>query len=106
MRIKYNTEIDNEIIIKELKKLINQIYKLLPSREENLNWEKPLETIMIELTGMSRLFVDRHDILFPILCKMEALFTLTNREDFELFRRTIFECLGLMNGIIKDDKFR
>ena len=42
MVIKYDVEINNEVIIKELKKITNLIYKLLPSREENIDWEKPL----------------------------------------------------------------
>lgn len=38
MEIKYNNiEIDNEIIKNNLKRLINQIYKLLPNREEGLD---------------------------------------------------------------------
>ena len=99
MVIKYDVEINNEVIIKELKKITNLIYKLLPSREENIDWEKPLETIIEELAGMNRLLIDQHEILFLLLCKMEGLFLLTQEEDFELYRRTIFDCLGLMNNI-------
>jgi hypothetical protein len=101
MVIKYNTEIDNGAIVKELKKITNLIYKLLPNREENIDWEKPLETIIEELAGMDRLLIDQHEILFPLLSKLEGLFTLTEEDDFALFRRTIFECLGLMNTIMK-----
>lgn len=102
MVIKYDIEINNEVIIKELKKLTNLIYKLLPNREENINWEKPLETILEELAGMNRLLINQHEILFPLLSKLEGLFTLTNTEDFGLFRRTIFECLSLCNKIKKE----
>lgn len=101
MVIKYNADISNEVVIKKLKKITNLIYKLLPSREENLDWEKPLETIIEELAGMDRLLIDKHEILFPLLSKLEGLFTLTNIEDFGLFRRTIFECLSMMNMLMK-----
>lgn len=37
MITKYETIIDNEIIITNLKRLINQIYKLLPNREEGID---------------------------------------------------------------------
>ena len=97
----YNIEFNDEIVIKELKKLTNLIYKLLPLREENLDWEKPLETIIEELSGMNRLLIDQHEILFPLLNKLEGLHVLINMEDFSLFRRTIFECLNLMNNMIK-----
>ena len=101
MVIKYDVEINNEVIIKELKKITNLIYKLLTSREENIDWEKPLETIIEELAGMNRLLIDQHEILFPLLSKLEGLFILTDIEDFGLFRRTIFECLSMMNTLMK-----
>ena len=37
MKTKYNTEIENEIVITNLKRLINQTYKLLPNREEGVD---------------------------------------------------------------------
>lgn len=101
MVIKYDADINDEAIVKELKRITNLIYKLLPSREENIDWEKPLETIIEELAGMDRLLIDQHDILFPLLSKLEGLFTLTGVEDFGLFRRTIFECLSMMNMLMK-----
>ena len=36
MDLKYNVEINNQIIVNSLKRIINQIYKLLPNREEGL----------------------------------------------------------------------
>ena len=101
MVIKYNTEIDNESIAVNLKRITNQVYKLLPSREEGMDWEKPLSTLLEEIAGMDRLLVGKHDILFPLLCKLEGLFILTQEEDFFLFRRTIFECLSLINDLTK-----
>lgn len=101
MCLKYDIEIENEVIIKNLKKIINQIYKLLPNREEGIDWETPLNTIMEELAGMDRLFVGQHEIFFPLLCKLEGLFTLKDENQFFDYRRTIFECLGLVNNIIE-----
>lgn len=99
MIIKYNTVLDNEAILINLKRITNQIYKLLPNREEGTDWEKPLTTLLEELTGMDRLLIGQHDLLFPLLCKLEGLFTLTKEEDFFLFRRTIFECLSLVGEL-------
>lgn len=101
MKIKYNIYIDNEAIITNLKRLINQIYKLLPSREEGLDWKKPLATIMEELSGMSELFLDHHNIFFSLLCKLEGLFILIGENDFFTFRKTIFECLNIINELVK-----
>lgn len=102
MLIKYNAEIQDTVIVDNLHRLINQVYKLLPNREEGIDWEKPLTTIMEELAGMDRLLIDQQDILFPLLCKLEGLFTLAEEDDFQLYRRTIFECLSLMNSIVKN----
>ena len=94
-------EITKEAIIENLKKLTNQIYKLLPNREEGSEWKAPLNTIMEELAGMDRLLIDQHEILFPLLCKLEGLFTLTEENDFFEYRRTIFEALGLVSSLIE-----
>lgn len=102
MRIKYGVIINNDSVQRNLKRLTNQIYKLLPEREEELDWRSPLNTIILELAGMDRLLVDQHDILFPLLCKLEGLLILTQPEDFYMFRRTIFECLSLMSNLKKN----
>lgn len=48
---------------------------------------------------MFRLLPHQHEILFNLLCKLEGLFTLVDKEDFLLYRRTIFECLSLLNTL-------
>lgn len=101
MVTKYNTLIENEAIVVNLKRITNQVYKLLPSREEGADWEKPLSTLIEEIAGMDRVLIGQHEILFPLLCKLEGLFILTKEDDFFLFRRTIFECLSLINDLTK-----
>ena len=100
MVIKYQADIDNEAIKANLKRITNQIYKLLPNREEGIDWETPLSTIMEELSGINRLFCGQQEVLFSLLSKLEGLFVLTGEENFFLYRRTIFECLSLMNSLI------
>ena len=98
MITKYSTEISNDVIIVNLKRLINQTYKLLPNKEEGIEWQIPLSTIIEEIAGMAGLFDDNlgPDTL-SLLSKLEGLKTLD--EDFFGFRRTIFECLNLMNKV-------
>lgn len=100
MILKYDVNIQDEAIIKNIDRITNQIFKLLPNREEGGDWKTPLQNLIIEITGMSELLSDHTD-LFPLLCKLEALLTLTNEDDFLMFRKTIFECLGLMNALKK-----
>lgn len=98
MILKYNADIPNETILKNIDKITNQIFKLLPSREEGGDWKAPLQNLIIEIVGINNLFNGQYDLL-PLLSKMEALLTLDMDEDFFLFRKTIFECLGLMNEL-------
>ena len=100
MILKYNVDIKEQTIHNRLQNLINQTYKLLPSREEGADWEKPLQTILEELAGMQRLMnCGYSEIFFPLLNKLEGLYSLVEDDDFLCYRRTIFECLGLMNDL-------
>ena len=96
---KFNYNIKEEIIAKDLRYVTNQIYKLLPLREENEDWQKQLETVMLYLKGIQKLFDNCQDLFFPILCKLAGLETLTKEEDYPLYRKTVFECLGLLKEI-------
>lgn len=101
MEIKYGANIETEAVCNTLHRLVNQIYKLLPNREEGLDWVKPLYTITEEIAGMDEVLIGKHDILFPLLCKLEGLTKLDKEEDFIFFRRTIFECLNLVNALLE-----
>lgn len=104
MKMKYDLEMDNKSIDNFFKKIINQLYKLLPMREQGKDWKKPLETLIEQLCGMKRLMIHYQDNLFlTIICKMEGLFNLTDDiKDMPLYRRTIFECLSLLNSLNKN----
>ena len=97
--IKYDVDIDKSVIQNNIKRIINQVYKLLPMREENIDWQKPLQTSIEELVGMSRLLINQQKDFFTLLCKLQGLFELTKDEDFLLYRRIIFECLSLLDAI-------
>lgn len=99
MLLRNNIEIDAAVISTNIKRLINQTYKLLPNREEGIDWQTPLTTIIEELSGMSRLLVRYQAELFTILCKLEGLHNLDAEKDFFLYRRTVFECLSLLSNL-------
>ena len=99
MLISYNVRFDNVAISKNIVRLINQIYRLLPVREENGDWEKPLDTIIQEFCGLCSILYDCQEKLFQILCKLEGLKVLVEPADFNQYRRTIFECLSLLNEV-------
>lgn len=99
MMLSTNIEIDNQAIFDNFKRITNQIYKLLPNREENIDWQTPLKTIIEEISGMRRLLDSQQESLFSLLCKLEGLFDLTAEEDFFSYRRTIFESLNILQTI-------
>lgn len=96
--IKYDISVQKEAIINNIDRITNLVFKLLPSREEGLDWRTPLENLIIEIGGMGEL-LDDQTVEFSLLCKMEGLLSLDKEEDFFQFRKTIFECLGLLSNI-------
>lgn len=101
MIIKYDIEINNDAILDNVNRLVNQIFKLLPMREEGSDWVSPLQTLIIDVGGMSRLLEEQSSI-FLLLCKLESLMNLTEEEDFLVFRKTIFEALGILTTLKED----
>lgn len=99
MVLKYGLDIEKEAIKTNLMRLTNQVYKLLPIREEGGDWQRPLENIMEELAGIERLFIDQQVVLYKLFCKLEGLFVLDQEEDFMTYRGVIFECLGLLGEL-------
>lgn len=78
-------------------KLKGRIYGLLCEREKNGEWQKFLDTIVIELLGMSS--EDRTINYWPLLAKIQALKYL----EYEYFRKTIFECINLVEELSKNE---
>lgn len=94
----YNSEISNDVVVFNLNRLKNQIFHLLPSNEEGEDWLKPLDTIILEIAGLSNLFPENVK-LFELLTKLEGLKAQGNEIDFKWFRRVIFECCSLTQTI-------
>lgn len=101
MNLKYNINIDVDIIAQRFQNLINQIYKLLPTREQGKDWLKPLQTILQELSGMQSLLNNSSENFLILINKLEGLRSLIDKDSFFNYRRIIFECLNLMSEIRK-----
>ena len=100
MNTSYDIEIDNNTILSILNKQQSKCFKLLPMYEEEQDWEKPLETLILEFLGMQGLFPDL-DNLISLTYKLEGLKSLKEKADFFMYRRTIFECCSLIDKIKK-----
>ena len=44
----------------------------MPSREEGLDWTKPLSSIIEEVAGIHSLFYNKQECLFKLLSKITA----------------------------------
>lgn len=95
MITKYDSCFDEKVVQTDLRRLVNQIWKLLPMREKEENWEKQLSSVLIELHGLSDMFDDQLKLLI-LLSKLEGL---TSTEDFMTYRLTVFGAISLLTEI-------
>ena len=101
MQLKHGIEIKDQAVIDNFERLQNLIFKLLPSREEGKDWETPLSNLFLEVGGLASL-LDNQISLLVLLSKMEALTSLTNDDDFFVYRKLIFECLSELTRLKKN----
>ena len=92
---KYNIEISMEDIKKNAQRLTNQLWKLIPMREHEEDWQKQLDTVLLEIVGLNEIFVG--PIFLQLISKLEGL--RVQETDFEFYRKTIFECISILQGI-------
>ena len=96
---KYNINFPMSTIDQDMKRLINQLWKLIPMRENEENWDKQLNTVIIEIAGLNEIFIQDPRFL-QLLSKLEGLNVLNDIE-FPIYRKTIFECISLLQEIKK-----
>ena len=60
--------------------------------EHEENWQKQLDTVIIEIAGLNEIFLVGPQFL-QILSKLEGLKVVENLE-FQLYRKTIFEVIN------------
>ena len=92
---KYGIGFDKNDVIKNIRRLTNQLWKLIPMRENEEDWQKQLDTVILEFVGLNEIFIG--PIYLQALSKLEAL--KVKEVDFEFYRKTVFECISLIQGI-------
>ena len=97
---KYNFTFELKDIEVNVRRLTNQLWKLIPMRENNENWQKQLDTVIIEIAGLNEIF---HGPLFlQLLSKLEGI--KISDTTFEVYRRSIFESISLIQGLINGSR--
>ena len=92
---KYDFEFTVEVIDKNVRRLTNQMWKLIPMREHEEDWPKQLDTVILEIAGMNEVFMNPQ--FLQLLCKLEGL--RAQDTEFELYRKTVFECISLLQEL-------
>lgn len=92
---KYEIEFSQEIIQKTIRRLTNQLWKLIPMRENDEDWYKQLQTVTLEIAGLNELFIS--PTFLQLLSKLEGL--QIKEVSFELYRKTIFECINILQEL-------
>ena len=63
--------------------------------EHNEDWKKQLDTVIIEIAGLNEIFLWEPQFL-QILSKLEGLKVMEALEDFQIYRKTVFEIINLL----------
>lgn len=92
---KYEIEFTQETIKTTTRRLTNQLWKLIPMRENDEDWEKQLNTVTLEIAGLNELFIE--PLFLQLLSKLEGLRLVET--NFELYRKTIFECINILQEL-------
>ena len=92
---KYGIGFNDEVMKKNAQRLTNQLWKLIPMREHDEDWFKQLETVIIEIAGLNEIFMG--PVFLQLLSKLEGL--KVRETTFELYRKTIFESISLLQEL-------
>lgn len=63
--------------------------------EHEEDWKKQLDTVIIEIAGLNEIFLWEPQFL-QILSKLEGLKVMEALEDFQIYRKTVFEVINLL----------
>ena len=92
---KYGFDFSKQSMEQNIRRLTNQLWKLIPMKENNEDWERQLETVLIEIAGLHEIFMDSR--FLQLLSKLEGL--RLSDITFELHRKTVFEAISLLQEL-------
>ena len=96
MITKYDFEISEKDFLININRLTNQLWKLIPMRENEEDWKTQIDTVLIEVLGLHEIFNQDKQFLV-LLTKLEGL----KKADIEftVYRKTVFETISLLRGL-------
>lgn len=97
---KYGIDFPEETRDSDLERLINQLWKLIPMRENEEDWLTHLNTMIEEIAGLVEIY-RTNPVGLVLLSKLEGLSSEVC-QDFMIYRKTVFRCIDLLAQVIKD----
>lgn len=98
---KYGIDFPAETREQDKKRLINQLWKLIPMKENNEDWTSHLIIITEEVSGLVEIYKNKVEGLI-LLSKLEGL-TSKECDDFMIYRKTVFRCIDLLSQVLDDE---
>lgn len=95
---KYGFKFSEQAIVANTNRLTNQLWKLIPMRENGESWNNHLSALIIEIAGMSEIF-NNTPAFISLLSKLEGI--LKTETEFLIYRKTVFESISLLREIMK-----
>ena len=95
----YGTKITVESLKRNMARLTNQIWKLIPMRENNEDWQKQINNVKLELIGLNAIFNFDSNYLH-LLANLEALLIVDT--EFTQYRSKVFESINLLGECCKN----
>ena len=86
--------IPDAVLTSDINRLTNQLWKLIPMRENKEDWLSHLNYLIVELAGLNELCSNTDEKFLILLSKLKGL----QIEDttFPVYRKTVFECISLL----------
>lgn len=78
----------------DINRLTNQLWKLIPMRENKENWLEHLDSLIVELAGLNELSSNTDEKFLILLSKLKGL--QIEDTNFQLYRKTVFESISLL----------
>lgn len=98
MKNKYNFEIPKVVFNKNIMRLTNQLWKLIPMRENGEEWQKQLNSVKLEIVGLNEIFI-QNPLFLQLISKLEGL-EIVDITFFD-YRKTVFEAINLLQEVSK-----
>lgn len=89
--------IPHSVLESDINRLTNQMWKLIPMRENQENWLGQLSLVINELLGIKGIYMVADERFLILLTKLQGL--QESDIDFNFYRNTVFKCISLLRSL-------